>query len=320
MDDQNDSSWYRAYQEMPDWYRDADQLGAGRVQRYSIRPEVREIDGRGVRGYVLTNASGSGDFGFFERAVDAEYAGRQLPQRGYDPESGLYLVTSSAPAGGSRPPFPLAASGAAPSPLAAPSVDADELGADRVRRYSIRPEVREIDGQGVRGYVLTSATGSGDFGFFERAADAEYAGRQLPQREYDPESGLYLPTSFAPTGGSRLPFPLAASGAAPFPVAAPSVSAMPPMQPLASEALYSVPQFSQPQALPPLAPLMGPQDNGSYMFQQYLQPIDQGIGSLAPQPVQMMNMGGAVSAPMPPNFAEELMRLGPRLPPMGFAG
>jgi hypothetical protein len=33
-----------------------------------------------------------------------------------------------------------------------------------------------------------------------------------------------------------------------------------------------------------------------------------------------MNMGGAVSAPMPQMFEDPMMRLGPRLPPMGFAG
>jgi hypothetical protein len=48
--------------------------------------------------------------------------------------------------------------------------------------------------------------------------------------------------------------------------------------------------------------------------------MGQGIGSLAPQPVQLMNMGGAVSAPMPQMFEDPMMRLGPRLPPMGFAG
>jgi hypothetical protein len=33
-----------------------------------------------------------------------------------------------------------------------------------------------------------------------------------------------------------------------------------------------------------------------------------------------MNMGGSVSAPMPQMFEDPMMRLGPRLPPMGFAG
>jgi hypothetical protein len=48
--------------------------------------------------------------------------------------------------------------------------------------------------------------------------------------------------------------------------------------------------------------------------------MGQGIGSFAPQPVQLMNMGGAVSAPMPQMFEDPMMRLGPRLPPVGFMG
>jgi hypothetical protein len=48
-------------------------------------------------------------------------------------------------------------------------------------------------------------------------------------------------------------------------------------------------------------------------------PMGQGIGSFQ-QPVQLMNMGGAVSAPMPKMFEDPMMRLGPRLPPVGFAG
>jgi hypothetical protein len=52
---------------------------------------------------------------------------------------------------------------------------------------------------------------------------------------------------------------------------------------------------------------------------QMASPMSQGIGSLQ-QPVQLMNMGGSVSAPMPQMFEDPMMRLGPRLPPMGFAG
>jgi hypothetical protein len=127
----------------------------------------------------------------------------------------------------------------------------------------------------------------------------------------------------------------------------PGPIAMPPAQmPIAEPPVEEAPAMAQ--MLPPGYQMAGLGDvsadpESMFTFEQYLASLNrapgvippplmampaqmdmglmgQGIGSLAPQPVQLMNMGGAVSAPMPQMFEDPMMRLGPRLPPMGFAG